>query len=674
MPKQMSFDIMNNILLNYGLSKENLKKGGKRGGFLGKEIRKLVKVGKLGQKGGNGNSNSQNIIKSFSSDLDEFKYKWFQNSCWIDAPLINLLGIGETDLTKNIREKCKSNDDDFCKFINNFMASVNKDYRGNDLEMNVTNKMIFYNKLKEISKTKYSNSDFKTVYSYGSASSIYDLLLSYGDISYNINITGKFDVNNITEQDVNNITNNDNLTFTINNNKIIYEVKNKIETIHLTEDSYNDLFSKNPKIPFKNYYQQIKGFDKATGATQIELEKFIFKKTGEKLNGFVKKSIFDGNEQKILDEWYSRNIDHSVRSEDNKNSTENNFNNFSTENGVLSSYTLKIQYIEKYEFDVPNDVLDKIELNKFINKNINIKKSKDVNDIKKINNLFKFYKEYGEIFKYLDYYDANGTITIDKKGKNPWLTVIYNNLKDKKNINAYISENLSSNDNDILVLAVDSFYDKNYWNDENYKIIDEEKEEKYKLKSATITTEGGSHYLSLIEYKNKWYVIDVMRKTITEIQISELKDRLNKAIFLIYKKATAAKKATAIESKPEVPTSPLLPSSKKKEKITFNVEAENPLPEAIKTFEKIKENFGPKISIETIDNNNLKDMEESKKELKEITEKLIEYTKQIKEGISNFNSDYEQETKRKIVREIKDKEDIISKKMKEITDLFNKLF
>ena len=67
-------------------------------------------------------------------------------------------------------------------------------------------------------------------------------------------------------------------------------------------------------------------------------------------------------------------------------------------------------------------------------------------------------------------------------------------------------------------------------------------------------------------------------------------------------------------------------------------------------------------------------MEESKKELKEITEKLIEYTKQIKEGISNFNSDYEQETKRKIVREIKDKEDIISKKMKEITDLFNKLF
>ena len=688
----MSFDIMNNILLNYGLSKENLKKGGKRGGFLGKEIRNLVK---LGQNGGNGNSNtSKNIINSFSSDLNNFKYEWFKNSCWIDASLVSLLGMGETNLTTNIRKNCNENNDEFCKFITNFMSAVNNDYKDYDLKMTVKNKMIFYNKLTEKLKKNYRDTYFNNEDRFGSASPIYDLLLSYGGISYDINFTGKFDISKITDDDVNTIKSNVNLTFTINNNKLTYEIKNKKATISITNDSYNDLFSENPQIPFSNYYQQIKGFSKAT---QIELEKFIFIRKNVKTEGFVKKSTFDVNETQIIDDWYSRTIDTTQSQASNKNSNKESFNNFNKKNNIERSYTLTIIYTEKYVFDVPIVVLTKIGFNKIDDKNSDIKQMTN-EIIKKFTNLVIFYKEYGEIFGDTNYYDKNGTINIYIKDTKPWLYIPYQNLNGK-DINDYINDNLKDNKHDILVLDVDSFYDKEYWTEKNYKI------DNYELKSSTITSLGGGHYLSLIEYEKNWYVIDVMRKTVKKI--TDLKDKLNKATFLIYKKAKTAKAKTANAKTANAKTAKAKtakaktakaktanaktanaktanaktanakkaePAPKKKVEISFKADAKNPLDEAKKTFQEMYKIFGTEISIETIDNNNLKEMEDSKKELKDITTKLIESTIQLEEGISNFKSDYDEATKRKIVREITDKEDVISKKMKEITRLFNSLF
>lgn len=603
------------------------------GGFLGKKIRDLVNP--IYKGGGNGNNNKKiykNIIQSFNNtkDFKIFKYKWNKNSCWIDASLINLLGMGENNLIENIKKKCKNNNDEFCNLINNFMSIVQNTYNDGILKFNVKEKMILYNELEKLNR-KYTKNDFAVENSFGSASSIYDLLLTYGDIQYTIEDKNTYKISNLKSVDLKNFKKNLNKK----DDKFTYNNKNKLETIEIKKEEYDNLINSNKSsIPCQNYYY--KYIEKNHELTQLSVEETI----NDNNDYFTKNTILEVDNickehvteyQKIVNNT-PQIINKSIY---NKNSHKMN-----------KKYFIKISYNEESEFVVDSEILNKINIGGGVGNNY-----KNDENIKKIYNIYKYYQKYNKVPEIKEI-NNKGDITLNILL--PWVNVPYQHVYNTEtSINNYINNVLKENKYDILVLDVNSFYSKKYWKNNNYYIKD------YVLKSATITTPSGTHYISLIKYNNKWYVIDVMKKTIKILNDKDFYNKLDKATFFIYKKEDKEDKEDKKDSKKKV--------IKKFEKINFD-EAKNVGEISKEIFDHINKHLENIRSVEP-ENPILKELSNNQINLNEYTKKLLKATKELFENIEifkNVTTDYN-----KIIDE---KEKIIAEKIKKISNLANDVF
>ena len=145
-----------------------------------KKLKRLLLNNKsLEQKGGDGDKcKNYNIVDCWKDkNFNEFKYKWHENSCWIDASLVSLLGIGNTDIINNILKKCKSNNDDFCNLIKSFINSVNNTNE-EEIKMDVKKKKLFYKESQNITDIPFiRENDFVKEMSYGSAYPIVQIIL-----------------------------------------------------------------------------------------------------------------------------------------------------------------------------------------------------------------------------------------------------------------------------------------------------------------------------------------------------------------------------------------------------------------------------------------------------------------------------------------------------------------
>ena len=578
----MSFDIMNNILLNYGLSKENLKKGGKRGGFLGKEIRKLVKVGKLGQKGG-----SEITLKNVIDD--------YQKEELIDNNNNQLLCSnnkkGKFPFYKSI--KLENHENNY-QSPNDLIFSLKRFESGRKIKTPVIipDTLNLYKITYNLTAVIIHKGELNSGHYYTLVKKKDNEWIELNDSNSPVSVK-----NNIAKKTINTI-----------GYIFLYKNKNKNIINEIETSKRNGIINIGHSCYFNSILQFLISTDEYLNSNKMQKYRptlYNFLENCTKVTDTTK-NINDGMYLKTFNE---KNINSDKISSDN-------------------NYT----FVNKDQNNVKNKIINKIGKKKYV-----IITVKDGD------------KKYNKLFQ-----NINGNLV-----DNGYAGVsVFGNYSNRLGLGC------QEDATEALTLLLDSS-----------EIFP------YKENTEIYSVNKNNNPAKKIKYQNEITSFTTippfykyLTKNIIEIKDKKCKERKTKydiqQLFFPIPSPTPSPTSPILSPTP----SPLLPSSKKKEKITFNVEAENPLPEAIKTFEKIKENFGTKISVETIDNNNLKDMEESKKELKEITEKLIEYTKQIKEGISNFNSDYEKVTKRKIVREIKDKEDIISKKMKEITDLFNKLF